>query len=173
MPLSDWDASILNTLATGVFAEKRALGKILKAFSFLAKGIVCYPLYVVAFIFWPAWSDLVGQVVIADLCGLLLLIPLRYIVRRPRPPQRREHHYMVPWNNYSFPSGHAVRAFAIATTLVCIAAIWGTILAALATVIAFSRITLARHYPSDVLAGVGIGIVAGLAASQLSGHLFG
>jgi membrane-associated phospholipid phosphatase len=63
----------------------------------------------------------------------------------------------------SFPSGHTLEAFAVATALSILFSgkkitvplyIW-------ATVVAYSRIALGVHYPSDVLAGIIIGTFIG------------
>ena len=57
----------------------------------------------------------------------------------------------------SMPSGHATTAFAVAVT---IGAVWPRarpLLWLYALVIAASRVIIAAHYPSDVIAGAGVG----------------
>ncbi len=73
--------------------------------------------------------------------------------------------------DYSFPSGHTVASFAVMTALftskdktVRKIAVLSAILAVL---IAFSRLYLYVHYPTDVLGGILIGILCGLAAAWL------
>jgi membrane-associated phospholipid phosphatase len=59
----------------------------------------------------------------------------------------------------SFPSGHAIDAFAIATAL---GALWPRarpVLWTYAVVIATSRLVLTAHFPSDAIAGAVIGVV--------------
>ena len=59
----------------------------------------------------------------------------------------------------SFPSAHAITAFALALAL---AAIWPRLrglMIAYALLIAFTRLLLLAHHPSDVLAGATIGII--------------
>jgi undecaprenyl-diphosphatase len=75
-------------------------------------------------------------------------------------------------NSYSMPSGHAVSSFACALPLFYrtrkfIALVWRLYPLLLASLIAFSRIYLGVHYPSDVLAGAVLGAVTGLALSFL------
>jgi membrane-associated phospholipid phosphatase len=62
----------------------------------------------------------------------------------------------------SFPSAHSITAFALAFA---IAAIWPRargVMAAYALVIAFTRLVLLAHHPSDVVAGAAIGIMGAM-----------
>ena len=66
----------------------------------------------------------------------------------------------------SFPSGHAALVF---VTAVILHRLYGKrlwVLYPLAFLIAFSRIYVGAHFPSDVLAGALIGIVVGLIFSK-------
>jgi undecaprenyl-diphosphatase len=141
------------------------MGRALGLVSCLAAGAVCYPVYVAFFLVWPKHRALTLQVVIADVIGLALVVALRYATRRPRPRQRRDQRYMVPWNRYSFPSGHVVRAFAVCVALTMSTTACFALTLPVACLIALSRLALARHYPSDVLAGIGLGTLAGLASA--------
>ena len=57
----------------------------------------------------------------------------------------------------SMPSGHAVSAFAMAVSLGWMAPRLRWPLLGLALLIAISRVVISAHYPSDVLAGAGLG----------------
>ena len=96
---------------------------------------------------------------------------LKPLVARPRPftsdPARI---LLIPRpEDYSFPSGHTAVSFAAAS-----AALFmkkrktGVAFGAVACLIAFSRLYLYVHYPTDVLAGAVIGILCGAAASNLT-----
>jgi len=63
---------------------------------------------------------------------------------------------------YSFPSGHATTAFALA---LAVSAVWPQAriaMAVYALIIAASRLVLLAHHPSDVVAGAMIGIVGAM-----------
>jgi undecaprenyl-diphosphatase len=63
----------------------------------------------------------------------------------------------------SFPSAHAITAFALAFA---VSAIWPRargLMIAYALLIAFSRMVLLAHHPSDVMAGALIGVIGAMA----------
>jgi undecaprenyl-diphosphatase len=71
----------------------------------------------------------------------------------------------------SFPSGDTAAAFAVATILIAMThLVWAPVFFALAGVIGLLRITSMNHYPSDVWAGMLIGILAGYCAPRLALH---
>jgi membrane-associated phospholipid phosphatase len=59
--------------------------------------------------------------------------------------------------DYSFPSGHATGAFALAALLVAHYPRWRAAFVLPAAAIALARVQLDRHFPSDVLAGAVLG----------------
>jgi len=109
-----------------------------------------------------------GAVSIA-MTSTLVNLPLKYLVRRDRPPQRRGDRPLpvsTP-GSFSFPSGHSASAFAFATGVGLEAPrMLGPILALAATV-AYSRVRLRVHYPFDALAGAAIGTGMGLASGPV------
>lgn len=68
-----------------------------------------------------------------------------------------------PWD-YSFPSGHTAASFASVTALYFSGRrrLWKAALL-LACVIAFSRLYLYVHFPTDILGGIAVGLTAGYA----------
>ena len=71
--------------------------------------------------------------------------------------------------DFSFPSGHSQASFAAATALFCLNRKWGAAALVLAGLIAFSRLYLYVHYPTDVLLGSLIGMLLGFCAYRLVG----
>ena len=69
--------------------------------------------------------------------------------------------------DYSFPSGHTSASFAAATAIYAIDRRWGAAAYVLAALIGFSRLYLGVHFPTDVLAGAVVGILAAKAAQCL------
>lgn len=106
-------------------------------------------------------------VLLIAVTGLLDTV-IKLVVGRPRPPLTLpDVNLLLPVpGSYSFLSGHALTSFAAATL---IALTWrqrgaGPAALGLAAAIAWSRIHVGHHYPSDVLAGVLLGTLAGYLA---------
>ena len=70
-------------------------------------------------------------------------------------------------DDFSFPSGHTGASFAAVSAFYASRSRLWIPLLILAVLIAFSRLYLYVHYPSDILAGVVIGIMAGWIGSKL------
>jgi membrane-associated phospholipid phosphatase len=96
--------------------------------------------------------------------GLVVAIVKR-LIGRVRPSDLGPFHYVpFAWRpDYaSFPSGHSTAAFAAA---VAVGAVWRRarpVMWIYAVLVAASRILIAAHYPSDVLAGAFVGISSAL-----------
>jgi len=70
--------------------------------------------------------------------------------------------------DFSFPSGHTQASFAAATALFFHRRRAGLVALILAVVISFSRLYLCVHFPSDVLAGMIIGVGLGFLAATIA-----
>lgn len=66
-----------------------------------------------------------------------------------------------PLSDFSFPSGHTLASFEVATVLMIRDKKLGIPALVLAVIIAFSRLYLYVHYPTDVLAAILLGILFG------------
>ena len=71
------------------------------------------------------------------------------------------HDTAVNPHGYSFASGHAVCAFAGCLILGAALPRWRWPLLVLAALIALSRVVLGAHYPSDIIVGSLLGVLAG------------
>jgi membrane-associated phospholipid phosphatase len=76
---------------------------------------------------------------------------------------------VAPSSEPSFPSDHAVAAFAIAFAVAFIGRRMGAAFLAGATLIAVSRVIAGLHYPGDVLAGAAIGLASATVVFWLGG----
>ncbi|MGM0471591.1 MAG: phosphatase PAP2 family protein [Bacillota bacterium] len=80
-------------------------------------------------------------------------------INRPRPYKILEEIeiYIVPFEDYSFPSGHTTASFSMAVTLSFYFTGCLVLLISLASLVGMSRVYLGVHYPSDVMIGAMIG----------------
>lgn len=97
---------------------------------------------------------------------------VKFAVHRPRPYITYTDD-LVPVKTtvgYSFPSGHTSLTFAVATSLSLSSKKWYVATPSMlcAAGVAFSRLYLGVHYPSDVLTGMAVGILSGFAGYWLS-----
>jgi len=101
------------------------------------------------------------------ICAVLgpVAIGLNYvvkaIVRRPRPVLEGLPPLGGAPSSLSFPSAHATSSFAVATAMTRVEP-WGALAFVLALALALGRPYLGMHYPSDVAAGVVLGLILGL-----------
>lgn len=113
-----------------------------------------------------------GVVMAAALIIDLLLcnVLLKNLVARTRPYDLNTGIQLLvaKLRDYSFPSGHTAASFASAAALYFVGEkkLWKPALV-LACLIAVSRLYLYVHYPTDVLGGVVIGIIAGYLGYRL------
>lgn len=125
----------------------------------------------------PLWLLLLGDA--ERLVGLAALLAngvshlavqlLKRLVARPRPCDAGGRPLaLVPIPDpYSFPSGHAAAATAVAGTLAA-AHLWiAPVVLPLAGLVAASRVTLRVHHVGDVVAGVALGLAAAMGVSAL------
>jgi membrane-associated phospholipid phosphatase len=119
--------------------------------------------------FWKEWA-VVQLGSISLLAALVLLVKFRIKRKRPEGEWGRIYRLSDP---HSFPSGHAARAFLIAT----IAAGLGPLGLAMALwiwapLVGLARVAMGVHYLSDIVAGALLGIVVALIGLQVYPPLF-
>lgn len=109
-----------------------------------------------------------GMAVALVLCLIFGNGIIKNLVARPRPFDMAKYtvakeNLLIPApTDWSFPSGHTMSSVAASTALFKDHTVWGFLAFVLALTIAFSRLYLQVHYPSDVLAGLILGFLMGL-----------
>jgi membrane-associated phospholipid phosphatase len=93
---------------------------------------------------------------------------MKLIFKRKRPfiasPDITPKEDKIDVSNFSFPSGHTAESFAIATSLSLEFPKWYVIAPSFlwASSVAYSRMFLGLHYPTDILGGMVIGVGSSL-----------
>ena len=156
----EWFQSIHNDVLTAIFKVITALGE---------GGIIWIILGLLLLI--RKETRWIGITVLLALIFTLLVgnLTLKPLVARPRPCWRNPEIPLLIANpkDFSFPSGHAFAAFSAATAIF-IANRWaGMVALAGAFVMSCTRMYFYVHYPTDILAGMLLGIVIGIVAHIL------
>lgn len=159
--VSTWMDDIRNVAFNGVFRFLNVLGA----------GVVTIPLRIAVSIYLLVRRRLLAfwAFVLTWAASELALTWLKAFFHRGRPP-----HPLVETVGFSFPSGHAVAGAALALALVLVAfppgskrRKWELIALAFVFVMAFSRVYLAAHWFSDVVAGVLLGASIAIGSAAL------
>ena len=122
---------------------------------------------------WLTWKPINQRA--AFLAGLSALVALGIgqlvgmAFPRPRPYLAHTVHLLIaPTADTSFPSDHATLGFAVAVLVWRFNRRAGTALLLLVLILAFARIFVGAHYPTDVLGGAVLGSATSLAIAALS-----
>jgi undecaprenyl-diphosphatase len=100
-----------------------------------------------------------GSAALAAAVGITLFLRIKKFTGRKRPGAFEPHCWatLLPPDQFSFPSGHTITAFAVAVSLMRFYPSLTAGLLFCAISVAASRILLGMHFLSDVLAGAAIG----------------
>jgi undecaprenyl-diphosphatase len=134
----------------------------------LGDGVIWYALILaLPFLYGPPALQPAIIMALTGLFGVTLYKVLKHVFVRERPFITHTSISLAaaPLDRYSFPSGHTLHAVSFTWQAVAHFPELGWVLVPLAAMIAASRVVLGLHYPTDVLAGAGIG--AALAATGL------
>jgi undecaprenyl-diphosphatase len=106
---------------------------------------------------------------LAVFTGVALFRLIKKRVGRKRPCHLEAHCWssLLPPDQFSFPSGHSITAFAVAVSL---GSFYPALIAGLlfcAVSVAISRVVLGMHFLSDVLAGCALGASLGYLSAYL------
>lgn len=107
--------------------------------------------------------------VISSSTGMTLYTIIKRATHRARPCETEEHCWstVLPPDQFSFPSGHTLAAFAVATSLTRFYPLAAAPLFFAAASIGASRMVLGMHYLSDVVVGGLLGAAMGYAIAGL------
>lgn len=107
------------------------------------------------------WKLACGSGFAAAALSFAVAFVIHHVYDRPRP--YASHHISHPWSSTtdaSFPSDHTTVSFAIAFAVLSFDAAAGVIFLLIAAIIGIGRLFIGAHYPSDIAAGVVIGLIA-------------
>jgi undecaprenyl-diphosphatase len=106
---------------------------------------------------------------LAVAAGVGLFLELKRLFKRKRPCAMESHCWadLLPPDQFSFPSGHTITAFAVAVSVGEFYPELIPILFLCAISVAASRVVLGMHFLSDVLAGAALGATLGVLATAL------
>lgn len=153
--------------------QRPAINKIMVTASRLGNAGIVWWFVCLAFLVVPKWRY-TGLVIIFAI-GLTSLMGegiIKHAVKRIRPCHDLEEQDKLidnPRAFYSFPSGHTASSFAVTMVIIlsrCPAYVFVPILL-LSMTIGFSRVYLRVHYLTDVVVGLLLGIVCGVASVML------
>ena len=151
-------------------AAKTAFFKTVTFFAQPATGVVLTAIAVIIAAGRRRWR-IAAYIATSVIGSTILMKIIKTIVQRPRPTVDR----IIPESGFSFPSGHSVNAVAFYGALLVLAffylrrrwlkAILLLVLAAEIVLLPISRVYLGVHFPSDVTAGLLLGLVVMLTAT--------
>ena len=165
----------LHTAAGGFFTP------FFELISFFGKGGICLILLSLCLLFFKPTRRFGTAMLLGLAIGAIITnLGLKIFIARPRPYADKNSLFYELWlrvgqhmeSDKSFPSGHATAAFASMTPVIIMGKPKYKIAAlCFAILMGIARIYLVVHFPSDVLAGMLVGIFAGCISVLIAAKL--
>ena len=129
---------------------------------FLAKYFGYILVVSVFFIFWPRLKIIFQSFLAGILARFGIVELIRWFWPRPRPFIENQVNLLIDKINQSaFPSGHTAFFFALSTVIFLYNKKAGIGFFIASFLIGIARIFCGVHWPSDILAGIGVGLLSG------------
>jgi undecaprenyl-diphosphatase len=149
------------------WARNSGLRSLFAVVSRLGDGVFWYALMLLLPIMFgrPALVPAL-QMLITGALGVLAYkwLKRRLVRERPYVAHAAVHCAVPPLDRYSFPSGHTLHAVSFSVLALHYFPQLAPLLVPFAALVALSRVVLGLHYPSDVAAGGGLGLMLALAS---------
>lgn len=143
--------------------------------------ILLLPAFILIRFVWKneQWSAKILYLLLCLSFSGILNACIKWLVGRHRPINLFEDglygfnffNVIFMYDTTSFPSGHSMTAFALATAFSFIYPRWSVFAFIAAVMIALSRVVLTAHYLSDVIAGAAVGVICSLGVKYLFDRL--
>lgn len=113
----------------------------------------------------PRWRRLAMVCLLSSALSGITAVSARFMLGRARPVARMNGNFYGPDFRTDYqgcPSGHTATAFGAAVPLVIADPLVGIPVVALASGVAWSRLYVNKHYPTDIAAGLWVAMIFGL-----------
>ena len=159
-----FDLPMLNWIAANLWCP--FLDAVMPVITLLGDAGIFWIGIAVILLFFPKTRKIGLGMGAALVMGLLICnLMLKPMIARIRPYDYQLEHFGITikllieaQHDFSFPSGHTIASFEAATVILLHNKKYGIPAMVLACLIAFSRLYLYVHYPTDVIASVILGI---------------
>ena len=125
-------------------------------------GSILFWVFTAVFFWFRKKRKLAFLLIVGLILDSIIVGGLKTIIGRERPYLQLPTRLLVGESGMSFPSGHSERSFLSVIIISNFYPRYKTFLYILSSLIAFSRVYVGVHYPSDVIFGACIGIITGI-----------
>lgn len=136
------------------------MSRVCKQISHSADGFG-YPLLTLCLYLWGGTQAILftQAIAITFLFERPVYFILKHCLKRNRPAEvlKGYQSFIIPSDQFSFPSGHTSAAFVVATLLYFTYPLSGPFAYTWAALVGLSRVTLGVHFFTDIIAGAAIG----------------